>query len=87
MKEQDAMTTDYELSCHGCKVSLGIGQASVGGRFYVYTAPEYAAKLAEFLLEHEGHPLEFGDMQKTAHVYSFWESRDDGTWELIKIES
>jgi hypothetical protein len=57
------MSVCYELACHQCRKRLWVGQGSV-----IYTAPEHALSLSEFLHDHQNHPLEFVDDQRATDL-------------------
>lgn len=54
------MSRTYEIVCHDCKVSLGMGQGS-GDKAYIYGTDEDRTAQRDFFFDHQRHRLEFGD--------------------------
>jgi len=59
------MSRTYSIACNDCKRHIWIAQSS-GGQRVLYSGDEkIMQKLKEFLFEHEGHNLTFGENCET----------------------
>lgn len=56
------MSQTYSIACKDCQKHIWMAQArhSEKKSGHVYTTPEHAKNLFEFLIDHEGHELLFG---------------------------
>lgn len=52
------MSTLYYMACHHCKKTIWIAQDGLGGFGFYSGEPECMMAYKDFLLEHQGHPLE-----------------------------
>jgi hypothetical protein len=53
------MSRTYSIACTQCRKHLWIGQASHAEGMRIYS--DVRGKQARFYVEHEGHPLVFGE--------------------------